>query len=257
MYKVSIIGLYLCRKLDSHIRRSYPFDATRRMRAAYFLKADTNNNTDTRLQTKNYRFMKQFLLISAAMALAAGTVCAQNPVRVSAAARAQKAVTVKDVPQQVLDSRTLSGNVKMQTVKSGDMVYKRIVGLEGNRVIQPLRVARAEAGSGYVLNEDFEGCTGEGWMPEGWQALSKDATTQSPWIIDEASSIMLMGAQGSYLAICNFNSNFIDEWLITPTVHVEEGMVLRYLIDREPLWMYSTDNVDWSTYSYIGEKTQV
>lgn len=197
--------------------------------------------------------MKQFLLISAAMALAAGTVCAQNPVRVSAATRAQKAITVKDVPQQVLDSRTLSGNVRMQTVKSGNTVYKRIVGLEGNRVIQPSRAARAEAGSGYVLNEDFEGYTGEGWMPEGWQAVSKDATTKAPWFIDDDPQFM--GVQGTCLATCNYNPNFMDEWFITPTVHVEEGMILRYLIDREPLWMYSTDNVDWETYTYIGEKT--
>jgi hypothetical protein len=201
--------------------------------------------------------MKRILLISAAMALASGTVSAQTPDRVAAAARPQRAVTVKDVAPQVLESRTLSGNIKMHTVKSGEMVYKRIVGLKGNRVIQPRRATRAEAGSGYVLNEDFEGCTGKGWMPEGWQAVSKDATTQAPWIIDEASAIMLMGAQGSYLAICNFNSDFINEWLITPTVHVEDGMVLRYLIDKEPLWMYSTDNVDWDTYTYIGEKTQV
>ena len=66
-----------------------------------------------------------------------------------------------------------------------------------------------------------------------------------------------MNYQGACVASCNYNPNFIDEWLVTPTVHVEEGMILRYLIDCEPLWMYSTDNVDWDTMSYIGEKTQV
>lgn len=199
--------------------------------------------------------MKQVLLISAAVALSAAAVSAQEPVRIASAARTQNAVTVKDASLQVLSSRTLSGNVKMQTVKNNGMVYKRIVGLEGNRVIQPRRVARAEAASGYALNEDFEGCTGEGWMPEGWQALSKDATTQNPWFVDD--NCQFMGFQGSYVASCNYNPNFIDEWLVTPSIHVEEGMILRYLIDCEPLWMYSTDNVDWDTMSYIGEKTQV
>ncbi len=89
--------------------------------------------------------MKQVLLISAAVALSAAAVSAQEPVRVASAARAQRAVTVKAASPQVLSSRTLSGNVKMQTVRNGGKVYKRIVGLEGNRVIQPRRAARAEA----------------------------------------------------------------------------------------------------------------
>lgn len=150
--------------------------------------------------------MKQVLLISAAVALSAAAVSAQEPVRVASAARAQRAVTVKAASPQVLSSRTLSGNVKMQTVRNGGKVYKRIVGLEGNRVIQPRRAARAEAASGYALNEDFEGYTGEGWMPEGWQALSKDATTQNPWFVD--NNCQFMNYQGACVASCNYNPQF-------------------------------------------------
>ncbi|MDE6831663.1 MAG: choice-of-anchor J domain-containing protein, partial [Muribaculaceae bacterium] len=48
-----------------------------------------------------------------------------------------------------------------------------------------------------------------------------------------------------------------DEWLITPTIEVEDGMNLSYYLFYQPFYLFSVDNVDWDTMEYEGDKVQV
>lgn len=209
--------------------------------------------------------MKQFLLPGVAamisisgMAADLNTMQPQKAVNHAAQAKAEKMVAIKS-DAKVLKRIALSNRAEMQVCRSADgRVYKRIVTNLNNSAIKPFAKvqARAESSDETPLFEDFSGYDGEtaGWFPTGF-SLKHDSNRDEAgtWGVIDPSSLFMNNTDG-YAAFISFDMDYLDEWLVTPKVHVGDDMALSFMACADPVYFFSMENVDWDTFEYIGDK---
>ncbi len=198
------------------------------------------------------------------MAMAAGTAVADMPSFVSRIeAGPSSAKTVKASSARVLETRTVAPGVKEQVVglSGTNLHYKRlIVNNMVQNAINPEQLrgnaVRRAADETSVLSEGFEAFTTNGWMPAGWGVSSKDGVNANPWYVLPGSTTELVGVDGKYLMLVNYQTEHCEEWLITPAFTPKEGMDLSFLVNLDPVYMYSLDNINWNTMQYEGDKVE-
>lgn len=124
------------------------------------------------------------------------------------------------------------------------------------RAPQQSPVMKADASN--ALFESFEGWNGTDatWLPEGWSFESKGEIARADSWMPTKQTYYPAPVDGevyfgNYLT---FASDHMDEWLITPAVDVADGNVFEYYIYIEPIYIFSLDNMDWTTGEYEGGK---
>lgn len=119
---------------------------------------------------------------------------------------------------------------------------------------------RKEAGTlpeCFALYESFEGWDGTDpeWTPEGWTVDMRGEVERADSWTPAAAQGMLQPSDGRSMYGINYSSKKQDEWLISPEVTVEEGMILSYYVYLTPLYLYNVDNINWETGEFEGGKT--
>lgn len=115
--------------------------------------------------------------------------------------------------------------------------------------------AKYAAPDGFALYEDFEEWDGVSfeWIPEGWTVEMNGKVERDESWIPAASSYFMATTDGNYFYGINYGSDDQDEWLISPSVEIKDGYELSFISYIDPTFIFSLDNVDWSTYEFIGE----
>lgn len=215
--------------------------------------------------------MKKFLLCTVAAASAAVMVAA--PVAISHGSLADKGVKTTDVRagERVIASRQLAKGVRLNVVQDAQgRVFKKIDAPALATRINPgvakavksaAKSQRAAATADVPYSENFEGWDGvdRDWLPEGMQSVSLSTSEDAThWGIAAESDFMgFMGNLTGNNASINYCSVFVDERLVLPPVTVGDDMSLSMDIYNDGFWYFSTDNVDWDTYEYVGGKELV
>lgn len=204
--------------------------------------------------------MKKILLLGLAGAFVAASASATDVTAVKTNASVQQKNLAVQRNVKVLKSEKLSSKVEKQVVADeAGRVFKRLVVSDAKpRVNVNLKGApQRDLAEGEVLNEGFEGYdpANEAWLPDGWslRRLSNREDAGTWGILPDPAAAYVAGFNGAAMSI-NFDSNFLDEWLVTPEFTVRENMELSFNAINDGVWYFSMENVDWDTMSYVGDK---
>ncbi len=198
--------------------------------------------------------MKHFLFLGMAATLLGGNVYADIKadtglkVVTEASVTQNRHIPVKRLSADVIKNRP---DGRKQLVVPGHSAHK----LQSS---PRASIAKSETKDGFVLYENFSGWDGETWewVPDGWSVEHYgNCSMDDSWL--PQMSIPWLGisaVDGDYLFGILYSMDQQDEWLISPEVQLGDNMVLSYWMTLEPVWFYSTDNIDWDTNEYIGDK---
>lgn len=106
------------------------------------------------------------------------------------------------------------------------------------------------------LSEGFEGFDGEPlWLPEGWSRRSLIDVEDACWTVSAYTDDMMFlpSPTGKNYAGINFNTEEVDEWLVTAPVEVPASSVLTFngFIDKFFLFNIDGDHFDFNEYEFI------
>lgn len=173
-------------------------------------------------------------------------------------------VKVYEAPE-VISTEALGSELRLQVVKLPDgTLRKRVVSAFGSSQqpaveISPKSVIRAEAtAQGVPFHENFESWDGKtyDWIPEGWTDVSKvDPPNVAPedhginptWQVESPSwDVSIDGKYFARIANHYYSDKETgalvnkpqDEWLITPTVRLEEDNWLYFYLCYHPGWVF-------------------
>ncbi len=199
--------------------------------------------------------MKHFLLLGMAAALLGGNALAQGPavkkMNMAENAFEQLRATKKGkLPIKRMSADVLSLNSKSVNPKANALSPKRQAPRKN--------VAKSQQKDGYVFYENFSDWDGEDWfwVPEGWTVEHYgDCSWEDGWLPQMANPWLgIEGVDGDNVFGILYSMDQQDEWLITPEVEVGADMELSYWFNLDPFWFYSTENVDWDLWDYVGDK---
>ena len=135
--------------------------------------------------------------------------------------------------------------------------HKPLKGIETRTTINPnigsaVSSLATRSDEGGLLNENFEewnSADGEKWLPEGWTTKRiTSASGHKGWRMYAP-----MSAYDEITSKCLVFESFkepVDEWVITPSVAVADGMELRFFAYPSPLYYYDWSKIDWETYTF-------
>lgn len=135
--------------------------------------------------------------------------------------------------------------------------HKNFIPARQARHFAPAKVQETNAET--VFFESFEqwsiGSDDIEWLPEGWTAQRQASLADGfSWHPDyRQNSAYPAPANGQFYFMINGNTDQ-DEWLITPQIEIGQDMDLTYYLYYQPFWLFSTENIDWDTYDYNGDK---
>lgn len=203
--------------------------------------------------------MKQFYSLALAATLSIGAYAATTLPMASLKDIAPRQHAIKSAKKTV---KSQNGVAKIVSTPSG-LLRKELPGKFVNQklslksAVAKTRAAAEEAGAG--MTESFEGWDGEiGWAPEGWEIkVSAAKTPEESWQAISGENVDLTPRDGEILMACPISKDSIDEWLITPQVTIESGMKLSYDEMVAAVWLYSFENIDWDTESYVGGPIEI
>lgn len=201
--------------------------------------------------------------------MAASTLClnAATPSAQGVKLAAEKGAIVPMHAKQ-LTARTLSSPAKQVRINAvgapNGHISKQVARpLDSKSLKQPARrnvakAAAAAASDNAAFSESFEAWDGtEGWLPEGWSMESKgdaNLSTKAKWGVDLVPVNYGYPAppDGNNGCFINFSEEGLaqDEWLISPTVKVNENEMLTFWIFTQPFFYYDVQYVDWETYDF-------
>ncbi|MDE5849151.1 MAG: choice-of-anchor J domain-containing protein [Muribaculaceae bacterium] len=207
--------------------------------------------------------MTKFLLSCMAASVAASAMASSKtltPVRVLDNVIPEKSVTVT---KGKLAAQSCAGSRYVKVLDyggSGLMYQKRLKAHSVSNTVDPFcKKAKApKANSKAVLTEDFEGWDGIdiNWLPEGF-AYRHDSDREGAqvWEITPEGAFqgMLGGLTGNCISI-NYDTEYLDEWLLFPEVTLGDNMVLTMDVYNDGVWYFSMENIDWDAFEYIGDK---
>lgn len=183
----------------------------------------------------------------------------------------------KPIITALLAGATLSASADLTPVSFADKVvfptaktaktaqsrkFKRLPEVNTGTIQIKKRIgSRAETTpDGYVMFEGFEGWDGTtlDWTPEGWTVEMKgDVDREYSWTPVIPNSNLPAAPEGQYsYGISYSESANQDEWLISPEVEIEGGMVATFSLFLNPayLFKFDKDHVDFDKGEFIGEK---
>lgn len=152
-----------------------------------------------------------------------------------------------------------SNGVKVKELRNYTMGMKCLSSQRDNKVVNPMlrRGSKARVSDGATLYEGFEAWDGEtnNWIPDGWSVESNgspDLQVTEKWGVDKpANSYGLpSAADGENVAVIGFSINEQDEWLISPSVLVNENEALSFYIYAQPVFLYDTNLIDWDAMEF-------
>jgi len=97
------------------------------------------------------------------------------------------------------------------------------------------------------LNESFEGTDGKSktWLPDGWSRIRTDVSMSADegWFATTTYTGAPTPSDGKiYMAIFYPMGKPKDEWLVTPTVNIKEGMQLKFDTWFSPAYFFNLEN---------------
>ncbi|MDE6287544.1 MAG: choice-of-anchor J domain-containing protein [Muribaculaceae bacterium] len=199
------------------------------------------------------------LLLSGLLMAAVGSVSAADFTTTTFTPPAVKnnAPAVSAVTAQVRNSVQFNRPV----LRSLPVVERNILNVKPAR--KPA-VYAAEANSDLALFESFEAWPVYNddydidltWLPENWTAQRLgDVAEMGSWFpFLQYSYYYPTPADGQYYFMIMGTEEERDEWLISPEFEIEDGMELSYYLFYQPFYLFSTDNINWDTYEYEGDK---
>ena len=198
--------------------------------------------------------MKQTLLTGLLATAALNMAAIPSATHPAKAVDEVKATHINGAPSQKM--LRLTPGVSLNTISHIKKLRK--ANNESNTVSlpSPRSQAKASAPDGFVMFESFEAWDklNKEWIPEGWTLdMRGDVERKESWTPEAPVAGMGLAADGSCYFAINFSSEKQDEWLISPSVEVNEGFALSYWLYLEPAFIFSMDNVDWDKYEFIGE----
>lgn len=205
------------------------------------------------------KFLLSCLLASAAVS---GAAAFQTPKAVKSIGASPVALQAKSCAmkagEQVISRKQLAKGTQLLTVKNADgRIAKRIVSTTANKKINPFAKVPKTLPNGTVFAEDFEAWDGidSSWLPEGFAYDRKSGRECEGWSMmsESEASQLISGVTGNVLFI-KFDSEFLDEWVVMPEITLDGDMILSFDTFNDGLWYFSTENVNWETMQYEGEK---
>lgn len=134
---------------------------------------------------------------------------------------------------------------------------KRIDNRLGSAIMKPAtrKAQNRVAPDGAPLYESFEGWDGTNaeWLPEGWTRKQTAEDFKETWGICPKTDGLPVPSDGGYFMAINFGFDQ-DEWLITPSCEVADGMVFSFMAYIDPIFLFSMENINWETMEYEGDK---
>ena len=126
-----------------------------------------------------------------------------------------------------------------------------------NRTVNPLiseeATLKTRAGEGIqsLLKEDFENWDrqSDSWLPDGWTRENKLLPANNKGWFVYTPSTTFEEIRSTCLVVQQYWDP-IDTWVITPSLKVEDGMVLSFLTYPTPLYYFDYSYVDWNTFEF-------
>lgn len=140
------------------------------------------------------------------------------------------------------------------------VTVKKLNAVVPNRVINPAvgvrAKAKAPASASFFDSFEYEALDGSPWTLD-----SKGQQTEgTQWALDDGTLLSFAGAEvpdGEKAAFINFNSDPIEEWLISPELTVAQDDKLSFWAYFPAFFFNSMDNLDWDTFEYIGDPVRI
>lgn len=183
----------------------------------------------------------------------------------------------KSLIAALLAGATLSASADLTTVSFADKVthptakvsktaqsrkFKRLPDVKTGAIkVKQSAAGRAATPEGYVLFEGFEDWDGENqtWTPEGWTVDMKgEVEREFSWTpVTPNPSLLPSAPEGQYYygITANYEQQQ-DEWLISPSVEIEDGMIASFHVFFNPVFLFMIDNdhVDFEKMEFIAER---
>lgn len=197
--------------------------------------------------------MKHYLLpvlLSAATLGMSAATAPESAVRVSAAQNVKVSKTK--------DKTVIAGaHSKARGISVSGRRLKHLDNRLGSNILKnPFRKSQArETPQGMVLYESFEGWDGNDieWLPEGWTRRQTVEDFSRTWGISVPGSGLPDPSHGDFYMGISYGFGQ-DEWLITPACEIADGMIFSFMAYIEPVFLFSTENINWGTMEYDGDK---
>ena len=128
---------------------------------------------------------------------------------------------------------------------------------KNNRTVNPLiskearLTTRTAESTGPLLKEDFQGWDGrdQSWLPDGWTRENKLLPADNKGWFVYAPATTFEEIRSTCLVVQQYKDP-IDTWVITPSLRVEDGMVLSFLTYPTPLYYFDYSYIDWNAFEF-------
>lgn len=203
--------------------------------------------------------MLKSLLIALSLTTVAGTAMADVTNVTAVPASLKVTTSTVKAPKHAVHKKLAKGasmsireDASNAKVKQLSLPFRNIA----NPMLRTKTMVKAPAGASFF--ESFEGTdmTEMGWTLESTGEF-KDETT--PWA-PESEGLSMLGItppDGSSVAMINYNSNPVEEWLISPEITVGTDELLSFWSFISPAFFNSMDNINWDSMSYDGDPVRI
>lgn len=216
------------------------------------------------------------------ISLLAGVALLLSPF--TALAQSDAAKVSKGPQLTILQSQKMPGDVTLAIVKdeAGRVYKQRLKKGEAPKPLQhaPKKVQKAKARTFYEGFEGYGEAMSSGnsayhrmnWIPDGWTKINTpehtptqeqlDHNINNSWYVYYSSDFYQeMTSDGETEAFVHFgyngdygcNSSAQDEWLVSPSITLEDNETLSFLHQAEPM---STYNFNWSTWQFNRDQVE-
>ncbi len=196
--------------------------------------------------------MKKLLLLCL---MAAGAIGASAQIDNAAL----KKMTANSLPIASKTSRNIKALPADQIISTANGSKRLAPNFSATKLQMPASrvAAKASTKDGYILYENFSEWDGldYSWTPDGWTVEHRgESDLSDSWGPTVSSPYLPSPVDGDFYYGINYSDEAQDEWFISPEVKLGEGMQLSYWVFFQPFYFFKTDNIDWNTNQYIGDK---
>jgi len=160
--------------------------------------------------------------------------------------------------KSVVPVRRLSTGVSLTTAGGVKKINAPMLADRAGKIVVRKSAPKHVAPDGAILYEDFEKWDGSNaeWTPDGWSVDMRQASKRADSWTPAKNQSDITTSDGDKFYAINYSYDYLDEWLVSPSVDVVEGMSLSFLVFFDPLYLFdlSDGHVDWNTMEFIGEQ---
>ena len=153
-----------------------------------------------------------------------------------------------------------SAAVKMQPKQAVALAKNTKIDINGKKSASKARKAESTT---RVLWESFENPTDDRtWLPDGWTRISNstfETETDDHWVAYYQLTGMPEPTDGNKYMIILFNSEYKDEWIVSPSFEVGAGQELAFDWWGNPTFFYVIDNehIDFENMTFIKREVTI